>query len=59
MKKIAYFSYKGGAGRSSLAYNTIPLLADALNATAENPIVLIDLDVDSAGLTFLLGCQII
>ena len=57
MKKIAYFSYKGGAGRSSLAYNTIPLLADALNATAENPIVLIDLDVDSAGLTFLLGCH--
>lgn len=48
MKKIAYFSYKGGAGRSSLAYNTIPLLADALNATAENRLFLIDLDVDSA-----------
>lgn len=56
MKKIAYFSYKGGAGRSSLAYNTIPLLAEKLNATPENPIILLDLDVDSAGLTFLLKC---
>ena len=55
MKKIAYFSYKGGAGRSSLAYNTIPMLANKLNATAEKPIVLLDLDIDSAGLTFLLN----
>lgn len=57
MKKIAYFSYKGGAGRSSLAYNTIPILADELDATAEQPIILLDLDVDSAGLTFLLNVQ--
>ncbi len=57
MKKIAYFSYKGGAGRSSLAYNTIPLFAEKVKASAEHPIVLIDLDIDSAGLTFLLGCH--
>lgn len=57
MKKIAYFSYKGGAGRSSLAYNTIPILAEELNATPEQPIILLDLDVDSAGLTFLLNVQ--
>ncbi len=57
MKKIAYFSYKGGAGRSSLAYNTIPLLAEKLGATAEQPIILLDLDVDSAGMTFLLQCN--
>lgn len=57
MKKIAYFSYKGGAGRSSLAYNTIPLLAESLGATPEHPMIIIDLDIDSAGLTFLLGCH--
>ncbi len=57
MKKIAYFSYKGGAGRSSLAYNTIPLLAEKMGATAEQPIILLDLDVDSAGMTFLLQCN--
>lgn len=57
MKKIAYFSYKGGAGRSSLAYNTIPLLADKLGATENEPIILLDLDVDSAGMTFLLQSQ--
>lgn len=54
MKKISYFSYKGGAGRSSLAYNTIPYLVKKLNASPKRPIILIDLDLDSAGLTFLL-----
>ncbi len=54
MKKISFFSYKGGAGRSSLAYNTIPYLVKVLNATPKNPIVLLDLDLDSAGITFLL-----
>ncbi|MBO4983101.1 MAG: hypothetical protein J6D23_03500 [Clostridia bacterium] len=54
MKKISYFSYKGGAGRSSIAYNTIPYLAKKLNATPKRPILVFDLDLDSAGLTFLL-----
>ena len=57
MKKISYFSYKGGAGRSSLAYNTIPYLVKELNASPKNPIVLLDLDLDSAGITFLLNKQ--
>ena len=40
MKIISYFSYKGGAGRSTLAYNTIPLIArNHLHPTKENPIV--------------------
>ena len=30
MKIINFFSYKGGAGRSTLAYNIIPILAAAL-----------------------------
>ena len=54
MKKVAYFSYKGGAGRSSVAYNTIPYLVKKLNASPKRPIVLLDLDLDSAGITFLL-----
>ncbi len=54
MKKISYFSYKGGAGRSSLAYNTIPYLVKKMNATPKHPILVFDLDLDSAGLTFLL-----
>ncbi len=57
MKKISYFSYKGGSGRSSLAYNTIPYLVKELNASPKNPIVLLDLDLDSAGISFLLKKQ--
>lgn len=57
MKKISYFSYKGGAGRSSLAYNTIPYLVKELNASPKNPILIMDLDLDSAGITFLLKKQ--
>lgn len=53
MKIISCFSYKGGAGRSTLAYNVIPFLADALGASAEHPLVLVDMDIDSCGLTFL------
>lgn len=53
MEKISYFSYKGGSGRSSLAYNTIPLLAKKLGAVPEHPLIVIDMDIDSAGLSFL------
>ena len=51
---VSYFSYKGGAGRSSLTYNTITYLAKNLHATPEHPLIVMDMDVDSAGLTFLL-----
>lgn len=54
MITVSFFSYKGGAGRSSLAYNVVPLLAEELQATPEQPIVVVDLDVDSAGMTYLL-----
>lgn len=53
MERISYFSYKGGSGRSSLAYNTIPYLAKKLGAVPEHPFMVIDMDIDSAGLTFL------
>lgn len=54
MEKISFFSYKGGAGRSSVAYNTIPLIAKKLGASADHPVIVIDMDIDSAGMTFLL-----
>ena len=56
MKVISYFSYKGGAGRSTLAYNTIPLLVrNHLRPTKEHPVIVIDMDIDSCGMSLLLG----
>ena len=54
MLSVSFFSYKGGAGRTSLLYNTIPFIAKRLNATSENPIIVIDLDIDSKGLSYLI-----
>ena len=56
LKVISYFSYKGGAGRSTLAFNTIPILAkEHLHPTKDHPIILIDTDLDSCGMSYLLG----
>ncbi|MCL2861594.1 MAG: hypothetical protein FWE22_04190 [Firmicutes bacterium] len=49
-----FFSYKGGAGRSSTCLNTLPYLATELNASKNAPILLIDMDWKSAGMTYLL-----
>jgi len=57
-KVVSYFSYKGGAGRSTLAYNTIPfLLNEHIKPSKESPVVIVDLDIDSCGLSYLLGVQ--
>jgi len=56
LKVISYFSYKGGAGRSTLAYNTIPILAkEHFQPTKNQPIIIIDTDLDSCGMSYLLG----
>lgn len=52
IKIISCFSYKGGAGRSTLALNVAPFLADKLGATPDRPLILVDMDVDSCGITF-------
>ncbi|MCH5350571.1 MAG: ParA family protein [Clostridiales bacterium] len=57
MKKISFFSYKGGAGRSTLAINVVPYLADKLGATPETPLILVDMDIDSCGITFYFDIQ--
>jgi len=54
MYNISFFSYKGGAGRTTLSFNTMSYLIQKLKPTAENPIILIDLDIDSKGISFLL-----
>lgn len=54
-KVISYFSYKGGAGRSTLLYNTVPLLLNEhIKPTSDKPVVLVDMDIDSCGLSYLL-----
>ena len=58
MKTISFFSYKGGAGRSTLAYNVIPILAaEYIQPTAESPIIVVDTDVDSCGMSYLLKVE--
>lgn len=54
MYNISFFSYKGGAGRSSALVNTVPFLFRLLNADSNHPIILLDMDMDSTGLTYLL-----
>ena len=58
MKTISFFSYKGGAGRSTLAYNVIPILAsEHIHPTAESPIIVVDTDVDSCGMSYLVKAE--
>lgn len=54
MINISFFSYKGGAGRTSLLFNTLPFLAENLKATEREPIIVLDLDLDSKGLSYLI-----
>ena len=58
MKTISFFSYKGGAGRSTLAYNIIPILArDHFRPTPDHPMIVVDTDVDSCGMSYLVGAE--
>lgn len=53
-KIITFHSYKGGSGRTSTTINTLPCLVETLGADAKHPILMIDMDLDSAGMTYLL-----
>lgn len=55
MLNISFFSYKGGSGRTSLMFNTLPFLAQELKATNHEPLIVIDLDIDSKGMSFLVN----
>ncbi len=50
-----FFSYKGGAGRSTTCLNTIPFLVEECGAKASTPLLLLDTDIESAGMTYLLN----
>jgi cellulose biosynthesis protein BcsQ len=52
-----FYSFKGGAGRSLTTINTLAASVKMKNITPENPILLIDMDVDSAGISYLCGAQ--
>jgi len=57
-KVISFFSYKGGAGRSTLAYNVLPILAEEhIHPTRSTPIIIIDMDIDSCGMSYLLEVE--
>lgn len=55
MTITTFFSYKGGAGRSTTCLNTIPFVAEREDAFSRAPLILIDMDIESAGMTYLLN----
>ncbi len=57
MNITTFFSYKGGAGRSTTCLNTIPFIAEREDAFSRAPLILIDMDIESAGMTYLLNQQ--
>lgn len=48
------YSFKGGAGRTLSTANLLAPLVDALGATPNAPLLVLDMDLDSAGLTTVL-----
>lgn len=52
-----FFSYKGGAGRSTTCLNTLPFIVDLCEAYNGARIMLLDMDIESAGMTYLLNQQ--
>lgn len=57
IKCYTFYSYKGGSGRSTTCINTLIHLIDQLHADKEHPILLVDSDLESAGLTFFFGLE--
>ena len=55
MLTVSFHSYKGGACRTSTCFNTLPFLVEQLGASAEKPILVLDTDLESQGLTYLFG----
>ncbi len=57
MLVVSFHSYKGGSCRSSTCINSLPYMVEELGADAEHPILVIDTDLDSQGLTYLFGTE--
>jgi len=56
-KVISMYSFKGGAGRTVTTANLTPYIAKRLSVSPSNPLLLMDFDLDSAGLTMMLDLQ--
>lgn len=56
-KAYTFYSYKGGSGRTTTAVNTVKHLAEVMCANSKNPILLVDADLESAGLTYFFNCE--
>jgi len=53
MLRVSFYSYKGGAGRSTTSWNTIERLVKIMKPDVKKPFVIVDTDTESAGSTFL------
>src|SRR5258708_37037738 len=53
-KVVTFYSFKGGAGRTVCTANVSHFIAQKRHATPENGVLLLDMDLDSAGLTIML-----
>lgn len=56
-KCYTFYSYKGGSGRTTTLLNTTKHLAEMLGTSKEHPILLVDADLESAGLTYFFNCE--
>ena len=56
-KCYSFYSYKGGSGRSTTALNTVNHLIREMQASPKKPILMVDADLESAGLTFFFGLR--
>lgn len=56
-KCYTFYSYKGGSGRSTTSVNTVKHLIGELGANKDHPILIVDADLESAGLTYFFGCE--
>lgn len=54
MAVISFFSYKGGSGRTTTTLNTLYYLIRKVHPTPAAPLVIIDADSDSYGMSMLL-----
>jgi len=57
MLRVSFYSYKGGAGRSTTSWNTIQHLVVLMEPTVKEPFVIVDTDTESAGSTFLYNAK--
>ncbi len=53
----AFYSYKGGSGRTTTLLNTVKYLINDLGASPSKPILLVDADLESAGMTYYFECE--